>query len=30
MTFAAVAAEARRVLPGARLRRRLFWRCTLV
>ncbi|NUQ99642.1 MAG: class I SAM-dependent methyltransferase [Streptomyces sp.] len=29
-TFAEIAREARRVLPGARLRRRLFWRYTLV
>ncbi|MET9346091.1 class I SAM-dependent methyltransferase [Streptomyces termitum] len=28
--FAEIAREARRVLPGARLRRRLFWRYTLV
>ncbi|GAB2810742.1 class I SAM-dependent methyltransferase [Streptomyces daliensis] len=30
MTFPDIAREARRVLPGARLRRRLFWRYTLV
>lgn len=30
MTFAEIVREARRVLPGARLRRRLFWRYTLV
>ncbi|MFE9450571.1 class I SAM-dependent methyltransferase [Streptomyces sp. NPDC006739] len=30
MTFAQIAAGARRILPGARLRRRLFWRYTLV
>lgn len=30
MTFADIVREARRVLPGARLRRRLFWRYTLV
>ncbi|WP_129308398.1 class I SAM-dependent methyltransferase [Streptomyces sp. L2] len=30
MGFAEIAAEARRVLPGVRLRRRLFWRYTLV
>jgi SAM-dependent methyltransferase len=29
-TFAEIRREARRVLPGARLRRRLFWRYTLV
>ncbi|RPF34412.1 bifunctional 2-polyprenyl-6-hydroxyphenol methylase/3-demethylubiquinol 3-O-methyltransferase UbiG [Streptomyces sp. TLI_185] len=29
-TFAEIAREARRVLPGARLGRRLFWRYTLV
>lgn len=29
-TFAEIAREARRILPGARLRRRLFWRYTLV
>ncbi|MFC5244626.1 class I SAM-dependent methyltransferase [Streptomyces atrovirens] len=29
MTFADIAGEAREVLPGARLRRRLFWRYTL-
>ncbi|MEU7150169.1 class I SAM-dependent methyltransferase [Streptomyces sp. NPDC045456] len=28
--FATIAREARRLLPGARLRRRLFWRYTLV
>jgi hypothetical protein len=28
--FADLAREARRVLPGVRLRRRLFWRYTLV
>ncbi|TQK98203.1 methyltransferase family protein [Streptomyces puniciscabiei] len=30
MTFEEIAREARRLLPGARLRRRLFWRYTLV
>ncbi|MFH9063498.1 class I SAM-dependent methyltransferase [Streptomyces coeruleorubidus] len=30
MTFPEIAREARTVLPGARLRRRLFWRYTLV
>ncbi|MEW1639091.1 hypothetical protein AB0469_34185 [Streptomyces sp. NPDC093801] len=30
MTFAEVVREARRVLPGARIRRRLFWRYTPV
>jgi SAM-dependent methyltransferase len=30
MTFAEIGREARRLLPGARLRRRLFWRYTLV
>jgi len=30
MTFAEIVAEARRVLPRARLRRRLLWRYTLV
>ncbi|MFB6712052.1 class I SAM-dependent methyltransferase [Streptomyces sp. NPDC056237] len=30
MTFADIVRETRRVLPGARLRRRLFWRYTLV
>ncbi|WP_398864077.1 class I SAM-dependent methyltransferase [Streptomyces pakalii] len=30
MSFAEIVREARRVLPGARLRRRLFWRYTLV
>lgn len=30
MTFADIVREARQVLPGARLRRRLFWRYTLV
>ncbi|MFF9199865.1 class I SAM-dependent methyltransferase [Streptomyces sp. NPDC014779] len=30
MTFAEITREARRELPGARLRRRLFWRYTLV
>ncbi|WP_309094590.1 class I SAM-dependent methyltransferase [Streptomyces sp.] len=30
MTFPEIAREARAVLPGARLRRRLFWRYTLV
>ncbi|MEU6383871.1 class I SAM-dependent methyltransferase [Streptomyces bauhiniae] len=30
MTFADIVSEARAVLPGARLRRRLFWRYTLV
>ncbi|MEU6282262.1 methyltransferase domain-containing protein [Streptomyces sp. NPDC047028] len=30
MNFAEIAAEARRILPGARVRRRLFWRYTLV
>ncbi|MEU9192321.1 class I SAM-dependent methyltransferase [Streptomyces hundungensis] len=30
MTFAEIVDEARTVLPGARLRRRLFWRYTLV
>ncbi|MEU8971808.1 hypothetical protein AB0D11_21485 [Streptomyces monashensis] len=30
MTFGAIVREARRVLPGARLRRRLFWRYALV
>ncbi|MFE0649741.1 class I SAM-dependent methyltransferase [Streptomyces sp. NPDC059534] len=29
-TFAEIALAARRILPGARLRRRLFWRYTLV
>lgn len=29
MTFSDIAGEAREVLPGARLRRRLFWRYTL-
>ncbi|NUP42800.1 MAG: class I SAM-dependent methyltransferase [Streptomyces sp.] len=29
-TYAEIVREARRVLPGARLRRRLFWRYTLV
>ncbi|MEW2173983.1 class I SAM-dependent methyltransferase [Streptomyces sp. NPDC007027] len=30
MSFAEIVRDARRVLPGARLRRRLFWRYTLV
>lgn len=30
MGFPAVVREARAVLPGVRLRRRLFWRYTLV
>lgn len=30
MEFAEIVREARRILPGARLRRRLFWRYTLV
>ncbi|WP_063763556.1 class I SAM-dependent methyltransferase [Streptomyces sp. NRRL S-646] len=30
VTYAEIVREARRVLPGARLRRRLFWRYTLV
>ncbi|MFI2203723.1 class I SAM-dependent methyltransferase [Streptomyces sp. NPDC020192] len=30
MTLAEIGREARRILPGARLRRRLFWRYTLV
>ncbi|MEU1401407.1 class I SAM-dependent methyltransferase [Streptomyces sp. NPDC005728] len=30
MSFAEISREARRILPGARLRRRLFWRYTLV
>ncbi|WP_103530529.1 bifunctional 2-polyprenyl-6-hydroxyphenol methylase/3-demethylubiquinol 3-O-methyltransferase UbiG [Streptomyces sp. SM11] len=30
MTFAEIVRDARRVLPGVRLRRRLFWRYTLV
>ncbi|MFD0070961.1 class I SAM-dependent methyltransferase [Streptomyces sp. NPDC127166] len=30
MSFAEIVHETRRVLPGARLRRRLFWRYTLV
>lgn len=30
MTFDDIVREARNVLPGARLRRRLFWRYTLV
>lgn len=30
MTFADIARDAGRILPGARLRRRLFWRYTLV
>ncbi|MFF9391601.1 class I SAM-dependent methyltransferase [Streptomyces griseoluteus] len=30
MTFGEIVREAREVLPGARLRRRLFWRYTLV
>ncbi|WP_345051344.1 class I SAM-dependent methyltransferase [Streptomyces rameus] len=30
MTFAEISRAARRLLPGARLRRRLFWRYTLV
>ncbi|MER6851286.1 class I SAM-dependent methyltransferase [Streptomyces flaveolus] len=30
MSFPEITREARRVLPGARLRRRLFWRYTLV
>ncbi|WP_328328543.1 MULTISPECIES: class I SAM-dependent methyltransferase [unclassified Streptomyces] len=30
MTFADIVRDARRVLPGAQLRRRLFWRYTLV
>lgn len=30
MTFAEIRREADRLLPGARLRRRLFWRYTLV
>jgi 2-polyprenyl-3-methyl-5-hydroxy-6-metoxy-1,4-benzoquinol methylase len=30
MTFGAIVREARRILPGVRLRRRLFWRYTLV
>ncbi|MGW1165520.1 class I SAM-dependent methyltransferase [Streptomyces sp. NPDC002550] len=30
LSFAGIAREARRLLPGARLRRRLFWRYTLV
>jgi len=29
-TYAEIVREARRILPGARLRRRLFWRYTLV
>ncbi|MDQ0600864.1 protein-L-isoaspartate O-methyltransferase [Streptomyces canus] len=29
-TFAEIVREARRILPGARIRRRLFWRYTLV
>ncbi len=29
MAFSGIAGEAREVLPGARLRRRLFWRYTL-
>ncbi|RDG38608.1 SAM-dependent methyltransferase, partial [Streptomyces corynorhini] len=29
-TFADTVRDARRALPGARLRRRLFWRYTLV
>ncbi|MFI2504597.1 class I SAM-dependent methyltransferase [Streptomyces sp. NPDC018972] len=29
MTFSDIAGEAREILPGARLRRRLFWRYTL-
>jgi SAM-dependent methyltransferase len=30
MSFADIVREARRILPGARLRRRLFWRYTLL
>lgn len=30
MTFAEIGDQARAALPGARLRRRLFWRYTLV
>lgn len=30
MTFAEIVREARQILPGVRLRRRLFWRYTLV
>jgi SAM-dependent methyltransferase len=30
MSFPEIVREARRILPGARLRRRLFWRYTLV
>ena len=30
MTYSEIAGQARRLLPGARLRRRLFWRYTLV
>ncbi|WP_244174880.1 class I SAM-dependent methyltransferase [Streptomyces misionensis] len=30
MTFSEIAGQARRLLPGARLRRRFFWRYTLV
>ncbi|MEU7564564.1 hypothetical protein AB0A99_00880 [Streptomyces fradiae] len=30
MDFGEIVREVRRVLPGARLRRRLFWRYTLV
>ncbi|MGW3119608.1 class I SAM-dependent methyltransferase [Streptomyces sp. NPDC001107] len=30
VTYAEIVREARRILPGARLRRRLFWRYTLV
>ena len=30
MTFSEIARDAQRVLPGVRLRRRLFWRYTLV
>ncbi|MGW7788796.1 hypothetical protein ACWGKX_14810, partial [Streptomyces tricolor] len=30
MTFAEISRAARRLLPGARLRRRLFWRYTLL
>lgn len=30
MSFPDIAREAHRVLPAARLRRRLFWRYTLV
>lgn len=30
MTYSDIVREARQVLPGVRLRRRLFWRYTLV